>query len=265
MFGATERKLRFMSDGELILQKIRLEEEPAQGSYLRGIPAIKHLIRERELSFSAPVTFFVGENGSGKSTLTEAIAVCCGFNAEGGTKNFCFSTSATHSELWRCLGAVRGPRRENGGFFLRAESFYNVASDIDELDALPAASRKISESYGGGSLHARSHGESFMTLVETRFSDGGLYILDEPEAALSPSRLLSLLLEIKRLVGTGAQFIIATHSPMLMTFPGSEVLLFSGSGIARTDYRRTEHFALTRRFLSDPERFYAELFAEDKP
>lgn len=200
-----------------------------------------------------PVTFLVGENGSGKSTLLEAIAVSCGFNAEGGTRNFTFSTRATHSELGEYI-TVAKRRYPRDGFFLRAESFYNVATNIDEMDEEPSFSPRLIDSYGGVSLHSQSHGESFLALVQNRFGGEGLYLLDEPEAALSPTRQLTLLGEMHQLVERNSQFIIATHSPILMAYPGARIYELSENGIASVEYRETEHYQLTLRFLENPER-----------
>ncbi len=202
-----------------------------------------------------------GENGTGKSTLVEAIAVACGFNAEGGTRNFSFSTAATHSPLHACLTVARTDYPKDG-FFLRAESFYNAASYLEELDAIPAAAPPVLQSYGGISLHHRSHGESFLSLVKDRFGGKGLYILDEPEAALSPTRLMTLLIEIDRLVKAASQLIIATHSPLLMAYPGARILELSEEGIHPVDWRDTEHYLVTRRFLGDPEGMLQEILGE---
>lgn len=190
---------------------------------------------------------FVGENGTGKSTLLEAIAVAFGFNAEGGTVNFNFCTRETHSELYKHL--TLGKRGfADDGFFLRAESLYNAATNIDILDEGVLEERKIINSYGGVSLHNQSHGESFLSIVQNRFSGHGLYILDEPEAALSPMKLLTLMAEIDRLVKDGSQFIIAIHSPILMAMPNSEILEFSKDGIKNVSYQDTEHFKITKSF-----------------
>ncbi len=222
-------------------------------SYLNNLPVIKYLSREKHLSFSSNVTFFVGENGTGKSTLLEAIAVAYGFNAEGGSRNFTFSTNATHSELYEHISiAKRGYARD--GFFLRAESLYNVATNIEEMDKLPSFDPLVIESYGGVSLHHQSHGESFLSIVQNRFFGNGLYVLDEPEAALSPMRLLTLMAEIDSLVKKDSQFIIATHSPILMSFPDAEILEFSQEGIKKVRYQDTEHFQITKRFLDNPEK-----------
>lgn len=224
-----------------------------KSSYLNGLPVIKHLSREKELCFSSNVTFFVGENGTGKSTLLEAIAVAYGFNAEGGSKNFTFSTNSTHSELFEHI-TIAKRRYPKDGFFLRAESLYNVATNIDDMDKLPSFDAPIIGGYGGVSLHNQSHGESFLSIVQNRFFGNGLYILDEPEAALSPNRLLSLMAEMNSLVKKDSQFIIATHSPILMTFPNAQILEFSQDGIKCVKYQDTEHFRLTKAFLENPEK-----------
>lgn len=222
-------------------------------SYLNNLPVIKYLSKVNTLSFSAPVTFFVGENGTGKSTLLEAIAVAYGFNAEGGSKNFTFSTNATHSELYKHIEI--GKRNfAKDGFFLRAESLYNVATNIDDMDKEASFDPFVIESYGGVSLHNQSHGESFLSIVQNRFFGNGLYILDEPEAALSPMKLLTLLSVINELVKKNSQFIIATHSPILMAFPNAEIFTFSQNGIEKTDYKNTEHYKVTKQFLDNPER-----------
>ena len=205
-----------------------------------------------------PAPILGGENGTGKSTLLEAIAVACGFNAEGGTKNFDFSTNATHSELYRHLTLSRRAYARDG-FFLRAESLYNVATNIDELDAAPSFGRPLIDSYGGVSLHRQSHGESFLAVVQNRFGGNGLYILDEPEAALAPMRILTLIAAIHRLVRQNSRFIIATHSPMLMAIPDAQILELSEAGIRRVDYRDTAHFQTMKYFLNNPEGVLNEL------
>ena len=235
------------------LSGVKLRRELPEGSYLRRLPPVRYLMAGRELRFDRPVTFLVGENGSGKSTLLEAIAVACGFNPEGGTRNFRFATRETHSELGEYLTPVRkGYHRD--GFFLRAESFYNVASNIDEMDEGGGLGAKVIDSYGGVSLHRQSHGESFLALVKNRFGGEGLYLLDEPEAALSPSRLLTLLCEVHRLVEHDSQLIIATHSPILMAYPDARLYQLGEEGIQTVDYQETEHYQLTKRFLDEPER-----------
>ncbi len=243
------------------ISEISFDNKLNKDSYLNNLPVIKHLSKTEKLSFDAPVTFFVGENGTGKSTLLEAIAVAYGFNAEGGSRNFSFSTNETHSELHKHLKiAKRGYAKD--GFFLRAESLYNVATNIDELDEQPAFQPPIIEGYGGVSLHNQSHGESFLSIIQNRFFGNGLYILDEPEAALSPMRLLTLLAEIDYLVKRDSQFIIATHSPILMAYPNADILDFSQDGIIKTDYKDTEHYKVTKNFLDNPEKMLGILLQE---
>ena len=245
------------SDRANFISEVSLKGDLPRGSYLKTVPAVRHLMRE-PLKLGRAVTVFAGENGSGKSTLIEGIAVAFGFNPEGGSLNYCFETEPTHSELYEYLKLSKGLRPRDG-FFLRAESFYNAVSYIDRLDEIPAPAPKLAESYGGRSLRKMSHGEAFLRLVQNRFSGRGLYILDEPEAALSPMRCMTLLREICLLSGEGSQFIIATHSPILMALPGAEVLKITGSGIFVTDRHRTEHCAVMREFLNRPEKMLGEL------
>lgn len=243
------------------ISEVLFDGEIPRNSYLSSLPAVEYLKNRGKLKFEADVTFFVGENGTGKSTLLEAIAVAYGFNAEGGTRNFCFSTNETHSPLFKNLTLLKRDFAEDG-FFLRTESLYNVATNIEELDRIAAASPSISASYGGASLHHQSHGESFLAIVQNRFGGKGLYILDEPEAALSPMRLMTLMSEINRLVRDGSQFIIATHSPILMTFPEAQILEFSDKGIKAVEYKDTEHFNITKSFLENPEKMLRYLLEE---
>ena len=243
------------------ISKVIFKDGLDESSYLNDLSVIKHLKHAGELDLSADVTFFVGENGTGKSTLLEAIAVAYGFNAEGGSKNFSFSTRSTHSELFKhIILAKRGYAKD--GFFLRAESLYNVATNIDDMDKLPSFGPPLIKAYGGVSLHDQSHGESFLSLVQNRFRGNGLYVLDEPEAALSPMRLLTLMAEINELVKKNSQFIIATHSPILMTFPNAEILEFSQDGIKKVKYQETEHFNITKHFLDNPEKMLHYLLNE---
>ncbi len=247
----------------LFLKRVSLKKGAHldRSGYLYRIPTLRGF---RSLVFSSPVTFFTGENGAGKSTLLEAVAVALGFNPEGGSRNFLFHSRDTHSALWSMLELVRGPYRPRDGYFVRAESFYNLATNIDDLDGTPACSPLLIRSYGGKSLHGQSHGESFLALFLNRFGGRGLYLLDEPEAALSPSKQLALLCRMNELVRDGSQFIIATHSPLLMAFPGADILLF-GEDIRPVAYRETEHYLLTRRFLNDPEGMLRALFQDEAP
>ena len=229
--------------------ELKRDEVESFDRYPFSLAAVRPLSR---LEFHPAVTFFVGENGSGKSTLLEAVAVACGFNAEGGSKNFRFGTRESHSELHRFLRVSRGLPRPRDGYFFRAESFFNVASEIEKLGVGP--------SYSEQSLHEQSHGESFLALVLNRFRGHGLYLLDEPEAALSPKRQLAVLTRIHDLVLERSQFIIATHSPILMAYPEAIIYQFSAAGIERIAYEETDHFRVTRNFLVNPRRTLDILF-----
>ena len=237
---------------DLYIRWMELMEPVPRDSYLARLPVVKHLA-EKRIAFHKPVTFLVGENGSVKSTLIEALAISQGFNPEGGTKNFCFSTENSHSELYRYLRVARGVVRPRDGFFLRAESFYNVATNIDEMDRDPCGGAPVISNYGGVSLHKQSHGESFLALAENRFGGKGLYILDEPEAALSPRGIIRLMQKMDELVQDDSQFIISTHSPMLLCFPGAEVYQITEKGIDSVRFRDTDHYRTTVRFLQNPE------------
>ena len=219
-------------------------------SYLRQIPALKGL---DSIDFSSPVTFFVGENGTGKSTLLEAIAVAYGFNPEGGTKNYHFSTYDSHSGLYSAIKLIKGYRRAEGGYFLRAESFYNVATkEMEYTDP-----RHPSQRY-----HDRSHGESFMSLLQRWLGSTGVFLFDEPEAALSPQRQLALLAEIYHSAGRGSQFIIATHSPILLAIPGAAILTFDDGLVRPCSYEETSSYQITKMFLNDRERMLRELLSD---
>jgi len=210
------------------------------------------------------VTFFVGENGSGKSTLIEAIAIAAGFNPEGGSKSFQFAGRRSESDLHEAIRLHRGYRREKTGFFLRAESMFNLATEIERLDSIPAATPPVIDSYGGRSLHEQSHGESFLAVIRNRFGPQGLYVLDEPESSLSPQHQLAMLALIDRSVRTeGSQYIIATHSVLLMAYPSATIYLLSDTGIERTTYSETPHYRLVRDFVSSPERFFRHLFSDE--
>ena len=214
------------------------------------LPALRSL---ESIELHPKVTYFVGENGSGKSTLLEALAVCLGFNAEGGSKNFRFDTRRSHSVLHEFLRVAKGIKRPRNGYFRRAESFFNVATEIERLDE-GGGGPPIIDSYGGRSLHEQSHGESFLALLMERFGGQGIYILDEPESALSPQRQLAVLSRIHDLVLDQSQFIIATHSPILMAYPDAWIYQCGQEGLSRIAYEHTEHYKVTREFLLSPER-----------
>jgi predicted ATPase len=240
----------YIASVELLRERI-----PNAQQYPYSIPSLRNL---HKLEITTPVTFFVGENGSGKSTLLEAIALVEGFNPEGGSKNFSFSTRASHSELCQCMRLSRNPRRlkDFDGYFFRAESFFNVATELDVNLSY------FLSSYGGKSLHEQSHGEAFFSLVCNRFKGNGLYLMDEPESALSPSRQLSFLAIMQKLVLSGSQFIIATHSPVILGFPGAQIYEFSTKSIKQVAYEDTEQYKVTRAFLTRTKKMLDQLFEE---
>jgi predicted ATPase len=220
------------------------------------------------LPFHPKVTFLVGENGSGKSTLLEAIAVACRLNPEGGSRNFNFATRASHSPLDECVRLAKTLAAPGDTYFLRAESFYNVATDIERLDRefkkSGLSGPPLIDAYGGQSLHEQSHGESFFALFKNRFRDHGLYLMDEPEAALSPKRQLQFLALLHDYVKRGGQFVIATHSPIIMAYPDARIYQLDGEGLREVAYTDTEHYLVTRGFLSSPQRSLSVLLAEDE-
>ena len=224
-------------------------------AYPYSIPAVQQL---ESLRLSSPVTFLVGENGSGKSTIIEAIAVAAGFNAEGGTKNYNFSTHDTTSSLKDSISLVRNSKREKYGYFLRAETFYTTANYADS--GLSDAHGSAPIMFGNKRIHEQSHGEAFLSIIKSFGT--GLFIFDEPESALSPQRQLSLLVAINDLVNRGSQFIIATHSPILLAYPGAKIYQLSESGIASIDYDDIEHVTLTKDFLNNPQQYLLRLFNE---
>ncbi len=211
-------------------------------------------IVEDGLDLHPSVTFLVGGNGSGKSTLVEAIAVSAGLNAEGGGRNFRFTTHAATSTLADAVTLVRGATRPRTDFFLRAESFFNVASRVSELG--------VGRGYGDRGLHEQSHGESFLALALHRFGPDGLYVLDEPEAALSPQGALAFLRRMHELVGQGCQLVVATHSPLLMAYPDALVLELDDRGIRPVPYAETETFRLFADFTANPDAYLRHLLAD---
>ncbi len=236
------------------VRRIERREAPRADDRERGfpftIPAVEHL---RTLSFHPKLTLFAGENGSGKSTLLEAVADLAGFAAQGGTKSFMLDDEPGASGLSAHLKLIRGAKRERGGFFLRAESFFNVVSEVDRLGVA---------GYGDRSLHHRSHGESFIALVENRFGRDNLLILDEPEAALSPKRQLTFLAMMHDLLQVGCQLIVATHSPILLAYPDAQIYWVGEDGITPREYQDLEHVTVTRDFLNAPELFLKHLLSE---
>jgi predicted ATPase len=217
------------------------------------LPAIGALHRGLELD--PRVTYLIGENGSGKSTLLEALAVAAGMNAEGGSSNFRFATRESHSDLSESIRLVRGTRRPRTDFFLRAESLFTAATYIEELDCGLGP-------YGGVSLHEQSHGESFLAVMLNRFGPGGLYLLDEPEAALSTQNCLTCLRRIHELVVADSQFIIATHSPIILAYPGARIYSCQADGVEEVAYEDAEPVRLTQDFLEGRKRFLRELFSD---
>jgi predicted ATPase len=241
------------SGGTNFLTRVTLlpDRVPSMDAFPFTIPAIAGLT---ELRLEHPVTFFVGENGAGKSTLLEAIALSWGLNAEGGSRNFNFSTRASHSGLADSLRLSRSMHRPGDSFFLRAESYFNVATEIEALDKEASFGRKIIDSFGGKSLHEQSHGESFFALFMHRLRGDGFYLFDEPEAALSPQRQLAFLSRMHELVADGSQFLIATHSPILMAYPNATIFLLADGPPQPIAYRETEHYTVTRNFLTRTEK-----------
>jgi predicted ATPase len=230
---------------------IRPDADPDYASYPFNIPAVREM---GTIEFHPDVTFFVGENGAGKSTVLEAIAMALGFSPEGGTQNVQLSTTESVSPLHDTLRLARSFRKYKDSYFLRAESFFNVATYMDEMQYLGG--------YGGKSLHARSHGEAFMSLLLDKLRGKGLYLMDEPEAALSPNRQLTALSAIHQLVQDESQFIIATHSPILLSYPNAKIIQFDGTGISEVAFEDTEHFAVTRDFLNNYPRRLEQLLGD---
>ncbi len=241
--------------GSPFLTRVAIREDRVKpGQYPFDLPVVSSGL---DLQFSTPVTFFVGENGSGKSTLLEAIAWSCGFSSRGGGREYRYVEGDDGHALGRAL-SLSWKQKVADGFFLRAETFFNFASYLDEVGSTFRA-------YGGRSLHRQSHGEAFLSLFNHRL-ESGFFVLDEPEAALSPQRQLAFLSILHGLAtAQTAQFLIATHSPMLLALPGAKVLSLDGGQIAEVDYRDTDHFRLTKSFLDAPERFFRHLFDEPRP
>lgn len=234
---------------------IRSDAEINFNNYPYNIPAVRNM---GCIKFHPDVTFLVGENGVGKSTILEAIAIELGYGGEGGTKFFHFQTTGFESvsPLHQILRAARSFQKPSDGYFLRAESLFNVATYMDSIGASLAK-------YDNRSLHERSHGEAFMTLLTRKFSGKGLYLLDEPEAALSPSRQLAALAAIHQLVKDDSQFIIATHSPILLSYPNAKIIQFDESGVSDVRYEDTEHYTITRDFLNNYPKRLEQLIGDE--
>lgn len=264
--------LHSRAEREAILREIRTRRGGAEQAMVRAVrlidgtpdadlghaahvPAVGALRDGVELH--PQVTFLVGENGSGKSTLVEAIAVACGLNAEGGGRNLRHATRESHAPLGDHLQVVRGTRRPKSDFFLRAESVFTLATALEELGA------GALDAYGGQSLHEVSHGESFLAILLNRFGPDGFYVLDEPEAALSPQNVLTLLRRVHALVAEGSQFVVATHSPLLLAYPGARILLCDEDGLRAIAYDDAPPVRLTRTFLADPGRVLDGLLADE--
>ena len=238
--------------------ELKRDEVPSFNHYPFHLPVLRTL---HELDFHPKVTYLIGENGMGKSTLLEAIAIAFGFNPEGGTLNFNFSTYDSHSKLDAFIKLIKGVYKPRDGFFLRAETFYNMATNIEEMDR-EGFGPKVIDSFGGTSLHEQSHGESFFAAIANRFLGNGLYILDEPEAALSPIRQLSILTRMNELIKQDSQFIIATHSPIIMAYPNAKILELSEEGVKQVELEETNHYRIMKQFFEDKDRLFYHLFKD---
>ncbi|MEI5905559.1 AAA family ATPase [Bacillus spongiae] len=247
-----------LSDATTYIKAVQLKKEAIHSydEFPLNLPVIQTF---EEITFHPNVTFIIGENGMGKSTFLEGIALSLGFNPEGGSRNFNFSSYDSHSNLEDFLRIAKGVNRPKDSFFFRAESFYNVATNIEELDK-EVFGPKIIDAFGGKSLHEQSHGESFFATFIDRFQGEGLYILDEPEAALSPLRQVSLLARIDELVKEGSQLIISTHSPIVMAYPNAKILQITEDSMKEVALEETSHYVLMKQFFDDRERLLYHLF-----
>jgi predicted ATPase len=251
-----------------VLKKITLltERIERRDNYPFSVPAIRTL---KQLEFRSRICFFAGENGTGKSTLLEAIAAHYGFGREGGTRNFRNESTESNHSVDALMKALRlsFDKRTGAGFFLRAESFFSTVSHMDNLDREPGFGPPISASYGGQSLHTRSHGETFFTVLDLKFRRNGLFLLDEPESALSPQRQLAFLVLVHDVLKKykDAQFIVSSHSPVLLGYPDAQIYSFDGGRIREIEYERTAPFLIVRRFLNNRERFLEELLQDTLP
>ena len=226
---------------------------PYWDSHPYDIPAVRQVAK---INFRQRVTILAGENGSGKSTIIEAVADLAGMNVAGGSKGMKIDNQEERAHLAWYSKLVRGPTREMDGFFLRAESYFNISTDLLKYEEVRPGF--LQDSYGGNP-HEKSHGEAFLALVTNRFRGDSLFILDEPESALSPTRQLSLLMEMERLIGENCQFVLATHSPILMAFPGARLYWLDDTGIEERDYKETPHYAVMKRMVEDPEGYLFQM------
>lgn len=253
------RKAKAAPGPFLLHLELLRDRVPSFDRFPYSLPLVRNLQR---LPFHPKVTFFVGENGTGKSTLLEALALSVGLNPEGGSRNFNFATRASHSDLDQCFRVAKTIHPARDSYFLRAESFYNVATEIERLDE---GSGELMRAYGDRSLHEQSHGESFFALFRNRFHAPGLYLMDEPEAALSPKRQLEFLMILHGYCKQGAQFVIATHSPIIMAYPDASIYVLNEEGVRDVPYQETEHYLITRGFLANPQRTLNGLLSEEEP
>lgn len=238
---------------------LKKDQIPSYNQFPFNLPVIQMF---KKLTFHPNVTYIVGENGMGKSTLLEGIAVALGFNPEGGSRNFNFSSYDSHSILDEYLRVAKGMFLPKDGFFFRAETYYNLATDIEELDNEPLGGARVIDRFGGKSLHEQSHGEAFFATFIHRFEGNGVYILDEPEAALSPLRQMSTLSRIHDLVHQGAQFIISTHSPIIMAYHDAKIMELTENGMAERRLEETGHYQMMKQFFDNKDRMLHHLFQD---
>jgi len=243
----------------LIDATIKWNEVEDRESYPFCLGAISNTTK---IDLRSKVTILVGENGTGKSTLLEGLAIAMGCSAEGGSRNFRFSTMDTHTQLHYYLRVARDSKPIRDIFFYRAETYYNFATEMKKLDAEPSFDPEIRHAYGGRELHQLSHGQSVIQLFRHRFRSNGLYIMDEPEAALSPARQLEVIGHVRNLTAAGAQFVIATHSPILMAIPGATIYEIGEVGLCATKYNSLPQVAIYRRLINDHERFIGSILEQ---
>lgn len=249
-----------------ILDKVKVDSEKKRDSskYPFSLDIIQNL---KDITFPTQVTFFIGENGTGKSTILEAIATRAGFGKEGGSRSINFNTAdevyGNQINEFSSALTLSWRKKPRDGYFFRAESFFNIGNYLDDLSKHPRIGKTAYNGYGGKSLHEQSHGESFLSFFKNRLGDGGFYIFDEPEAALSPQRQLALLRIIHDLAkNPESQFIIATHSPILLAYPNATIYSCDGERLRQIGYKDTKHYEITKGFLDNPDQYLKHLFAE---